>query len=193
MKPTVEDLQKDICDIQLIPTVPEEVKRIFKAAKDLYVFGYFRWYFFTISEHYANLAIESAIKHKYTQYLGEKVVLTCNGGDLSHEMIKPSYKGMIEFCKQNKKQGWNYRKLKVNGEKFPWIMRDLLDWLLKNGIQTKWQIDQLKFAIDARNDLSHLESVKIRYIGTTELKHVSVLINDLYHQERRSSMPNVIA
>jgi hypothetical protein len=192
-KPTVEDLQKDICDIQLIPTVPEEVKRIFKAAKDLYVFGYFRWYFFTISEHYANLAIESAIRHRYNQWLGEKVVLTCKGGDLSHEMIKPSYEGIIEFCKQNKKQGWNYNKLKVNGKNFPWRMTDLLDWLLKNGIQTKWQIDQLKFAIDARNDLSHLESVKIRYIGTTELKHVSELINKLYHQERHSSMPNVFA
>ena len=278
-KPTVEDLQKDICDIQLIPTVPEEVKRIFKAAKDLYVFGYFRWYFFTISEHYANLAIESAIRHRYnqwlgekvvltckggdlshemikpsyegiiefckqnrkqgwnynklkvngknfpwrmtdlldwllkngiqtkwqidqlksaiymryTQYLGEEVVLTCKGGDLSHEMIKPSYEGIIEFCKQNRKQGWNYNKLKVNGKNFPWRMTDLLDWLLKNGIQTKWQIDQLKFAIDARNDLSHLESVKIRYIGTTELKHVSELINKLYHQERHSSMPNVFA
>ncbi|MEA3416147.1 MAG: hypothetical protein U9R02_08350 [Thermodesulfobacteriota bacterium] len=183
-KPTVEDLQKDICDIQLIPTVPEEVKKIFKAAKDLYVFGYFRWYFFTISEHYANLAIESAIRHRYNQYLGEKVVLTCKGADLSHEIIKPSYEGIFEFCKQNRKLGWNYHKLKVNGENFPWRMGELLDWLLKNGIQTKWQRDRLKFAIDMRNALSHLESVKVRWIGTTELKRASVLINNLYHQER---------
>jgi len=63
-------------------------------------------------------------------------------------------------------------------------MEDLLDWLLKNDIQTKWQKDQLKSAIDTRNVLSHLESVKIRYIGTTELKRASVLINNLYHQER---------
>ena len=182
--PTVEDLQKDICDIQLIPTVPEEVKKIFKAAKDLYVFGYFRWYFFTISEHYANLAIESAVRHRYNQWLGEKAVLTCKGDDLSHEMIKPSYEGIFDFCKQNRKQGWNYHKLKVNGENFPWRMGDLLDWLLKNGIQTKWQIDRLKSAIDTRNALSHLESVPIMWIGTTELKRVSVLINNLYHQER---------
>ncbi len=63
-------------------------------------------------------------------------------------------------------------------------MKDLLDWLLKNGIQTKWQKDQLKSAIDTRDALSHLESVKVRWIGTTELKRVSVLINNLYHQER---------
>ncbi|MBW2741763.1 MAG: hypothetical protein JRE64_23615 [Deltaproteobacteria bacterium] len=183
-KPTVEDLQKDICDIQLIPTVPEEVKKIFKAAKDLYVFGYFRWYFFTISTHYAHLAIESAIKHRYNQWLGEKVVLTCKKGNLSHEIIKPSREGIFDFCKQNKKQDWNCYKLKVNGENFPVGMEDLLDWLLKNDIQTKWQKDRLKFAIDMRNNLSHLESVKIMWPTTIELKRVSVLINNLYHQER---------
>ena len=180
--PTVEDLQKDICDIQLIPIVPEEVKKVFKAAKDLYVFGYFRWYFFTISEHYAHLAIESAIKHRYNQWMGEKVVLTCKKGNLSHEMIKPSREGIFDFCKQNKKQGWNRYKLEVNGENFPVGMEDLWDWLLKNGIQTKWQIDQLKFAIDTRDALSHLESVPMRWIDTTRLKRASVLINNLYHQ-----------
>ena len=182
--PTVEDLQKDICDIQLIPTVPEEVKKIFKAAKDLYVFGYFRWYFFTISTHYAHLAIESAIKHRYNQWLGEKAVLTCKKGNLSHEIIKPSREGIFDFCKQNKKQGWKRYELEVNGENFPVGMKDLLDWLLKNGIQTKWQKDQLKSAIDTRDALSHLESVKVWWIGTTELKRVSVLINNLYHQEK---------
>jgi len=123
-KPTVEDLQKDICDIQLIPTVPEEVKKIFKAAKDLYVFGYFRWYFFTISEHYANLAVESAIKHKYTQYLGEKVVLTCKkkNVDLCHK-IKPSYERIQGFCEQHKEQDWNCYKLEVNGKNFLWEWR----------------------------------------------------------------------
>ena len=180
--PTVEDLQKDICDIQLIPIVPEEVKKVFKAAKDLYVFGYFRWYFFTISEHYAHLAIESAIKHRYNQWMGEKVVLTCKKGNLSREMIKPSREGIFDFCKQNKKQGWDRYKLEVNGENFPVGMEDLWDWLLKNGIQTKWQIDQLKFAIDTRDALSHLESVPMRWIDTTRLKRASVLINNLYHQ-----------
>lgn len=184
-KPTIEDLQKDICSIQLIPTVPEEVKRIFKAAKDLYVFGYFRWYFFTISNHYAYLAIESAIKHRYIQWLGEKVVLTSKkGGHLRHEMIKPSYERIIDFCKQNKKQGWNYRGLKVNGEDFPWKMELLLDCLLKNGIQTKWQRDRLEFAIYMRNALSHLEFVTINWSSPSELKLASVEINNLYHLER---------
>ena len=188
-KPTIEDLQKDICAIQLIPTVPEEVKRIFKAAKDLYVFGYFRWYFFTISNHYSYLAIESAVKHRYIQWLGEKVDLTCEGkkGSLSHEIIKPSYERITDFCWQNRKQGWNSYKLKVNGEDFPWNMPHLLDWLLKKGIQTKWQSDRLKIAIDMRNTLSHLESVTILWPNSSGLKTVAEQVNTLYHQNMNDS------
>lgn len=181
-RPTVEDLQKDICAIQLIPTVPDEVKMIFKSAKDLYVFGYFQWYFFTISNHYSYLAIESAVKHRFNQWLGEKVVLTCKKGNLSQEMIKPSYEKISDFCWQNWKQGWNCRKLKVRGEDFPYSMTRLLDWLLRKGIQTKWQRDMLKLAIDNRNALSHLEFVTIQWPNPSGLKIVAEQINTLYHQ-----------
>ena len=64
---TIEDLQKDICGIQLIPNVPEEVKKVFNAAKRLYIFGYYEYYFFTISQHYAFLALESALKNRYNE------------------------------------------------------------------------------------------------------------------------------
>ena len=64
---TIEDLQKSICGIQLIPSVPKEVKKVFGAAKKLYIFGYFEYYFFTISQHYAFLALESALKNRYNE------------------------------------------------------------------------------------------------------------------------------
>jgi hypothetical protein len=67
---TIEDLQKDVCDIQLIPLVPEEVKRVFHAAKRLYIFGYFDYYFFTISIHYAFLALESALRNRCREKYG---------------------------------------------------------------------------------------------------------------------------
>jgi hypothetical protein len=185
-KPTIEDLQKGICAIQLIPTVPEEVQRIFKAAKDLYVFGFFRYYFFTISQHYTYLAIESAIRHRYNQWLGEKAVLTCNykKKNLRHEMFNPTYHGIFDFCRQNKykNQGWNYHKLKVNGEAFPWKMDLLLNWLVEKNIQTKWQRNRLKLAIYLRNSLSHLEFVSISFPTTTVLELGAESINNLYHQ-----------
>ena len=64
---TIEDLQKSICGIQLIPSVPKEVKKVFGAAKKLYIFGYFEYYFFTISQHYTFLALESALKNRYNE------------------------------------------------------------------------------------------------------------------------------
>lgn len=68
---TIEDLQKSICNIQLIPDVPGEVKKVFNAAKRLYIFGYFEYYFFTISQHYAYLALESALRNRYNEIYGK--------------------------------------------------------------------------------------------------------------------------
>ncbi len=64
---TIEDLQESVCSIQLIPNVPEGVKKIFNAAKKLHIFGYFEYYFFTISQHYAFLALESALRNRYSE------------------------------------------------------------------------------------------------------------------------------
>jgi len=68
---TIEDLQKSVCGLQLIPRVPEEVKRVFRAAKRLHLFGYFEYYFFTISQHYAFLALESALRNRYSEIYGK--------------------------------------------------------------------------------------------------------------------------
>lgn len=182
-KSTIEDLQKDICTLQLIPTVPDEVKKIFKAAKNLYFFGYFQYYFFTISEHYAYLAIESALRHKYNQWIGDKAVLTCNYKKihLRHEMLNPSYLRIFDFCSKKKNQHWNYHKLKVNDEDFPWRNELLLNWLLSKGFITRWQRDRLNLALQLRNALSHLEFVTILYPSISGLKLAAELINNLYH------------
>lgn len=63
-------MQESICSIQLIPNVPKEVKKVFNAAKRLHIFGYFEYYFFTISQHYAFLALESALRNKYSDIYG---------------------------------------------------------------------------------------------------------------------------
>lgn len=67
----LEDLQQHVASMVLDPKVPDEVKRVFKAAKDLYLFGYFRYYFFTISNHYAFLSLESALRNKYNEVFGK--------------------------------------------------------------------------------------------------------------------------
>ena len=69
-KTEIEDLQRRVSNCQLIPKVPKQVKHVYNAAKKLYIFGYFDCYFFTISQHYAFLALESALRNKHSEIYG---------------------------------------------------------------------------------------------------------------------------
>ena len=111
---TLEDFQNHVADIQLIPTVPNDVRKIFKCAKELYIFGYFKYYFFTVSNHYAYLALESAIKNKYNEWLGSKAILT-NNKEESIEITSPSYRKIQDFCFKNKKN-WYCGQILVSSQ-----------------------------------------------------------------------------
>lgn len=180
---TIEDFQNHVADIQLIPTVPEDVRRIFNCAKDLYIFGYFRYHFFTVSNHYAFLALESAIKNKYNEWLGSKASLINKKGE-SIEISTPTYRKIEEFCFKNKKN-WNRDQIKVNGENFPYQMGKLLDWLVSKDIIKKWEKNSFDAGIYLRNSLSHLESTTILSPSASTLKVVAQDINKLYHMQLR--------
>jgi len=64
---TLEDLRDGVKNIQLSQNVPDEVKEIFEISKRLFIFGYFYYRFFTVSQHYAFLALESALRNKYKE------------------------------------------------------------------------------------------------------------------------------
>lgn len=176
---TTEDLQKHISDIQLIPQVPEAVKRVFRTAKDLYIFGYFRYIFFTVSAHYAYLALESAIKNRYATSLGDKAVLTNPKGQQC-EIGAPSWERIFQFCKRHSKEGWSGRKIMVNGEAFPSSMRSLLDWLVVNKVVPKWERLQYDAGVYLRHSLSHLESPSIFPPPAQTLRTMAEKINKLY-------------
>ena len=174
---TLEDLQEDVCDIQLIPNIPESIQKVFQYAKDLYIFGYFRYHFFTISQHYTFLALESAIKHRYMRSLGNKVVLT-NQKNNTVVLSHPTYYEIHDFCHKNK--GWNPQKLKVNGEPFRYNMPRLLEWLVDKGVITKWEKDIYDADRQLRNILSHLEQISIFMPSSETLKSVAYHINTLF-------------
>lgn len=87
-----EDLQQHISTIILDSKIPEEVKRVFNGAKDLYLFGYFCYYFFTISNHYALLSLESALRNKYNQLFRKSKTSV----PLKEVIIKLTKKGIIK-------------------------------------------------------------------------------------------------
>ena len=176
---TIEDLQKHISDIQVIPQVPEAVKRVFRIAKELYIFGYFRYIFFTASAHYAYLALESAIKNRYATSLGDRAILTNPTGQ-RYEIRPPSWERIFEFCKRHREEGWSARKIKVNGEDFPSSMPRLLNWLVANKLVPKWERPRYEAGVYLRHSLSHLESPSVLTPSAQTLRTTVEKINKLY-------------
>jgi len=185
----VTDLQKDVAKVQLISNVNEHVKRIFDKAKKLYVFGWYVYDFFPVAEHYATLALESAIKHSYFHHFGSKVTIRNKQGE---EAIigNANYARITEFCKYEKEKGWNIKKLTINNnERFLCYINDLLDWLVNHNIITKWERIRCGYKIDVRNYLSHPTFAPIYPAGTAfrTIEEVAYLINKMFSSLKSSS------
>lgn len=177
-KASIEERQQHVANIQLIPPVPEDVRRVFRTAKDLYIYGCFEYLFFTVSQHYAYLALESAIKHRYVKSLGNKAVIV-NEERETHIIENPTYERIWKFCKDNKKR-WNFNRVTVNDESFPHNGKLLLEWLVKKGIITKWEQHVYDAGLFLRNTLSHLEFAPIHIPNSGVLERVAEQINKLF-------------
>ena len=178
----LQKIQKHISSIQLIPLVPEPVQNAFSMSKNLFIFGYFQYRFFTIAQHYAFLALESAIKWCYAKSLKGKAILQdFEKKELLTEIEMPEYSKIHGFCNNNKKVGWNAKKLLVNGEKFPHSGTSLIDWLEKKHLIRKWEKNRYNAGISLRNSFSHLEYVSILTPRATPLQNVANQINQIFY------------
>ncbi len=181
----IEGLQKNIAHLQLIPQVPDEIKTIINRAKDLYIFGYFRYEFFTIASHYAFLALEAAMKTRYVSSLGEKVVLTDKiKSELKQVLNRPTFQDIQSFGIKTK--GWDVRTLLANGKSFPYNGKKLLDWLENKHLIRKWEKGSYEAGLNSRNYYSHLEKPPTM-IPDAKMLHVIINeINYMFHQKEDS-------
>jgi hypothetical protein len=177
---TLEQLQEDVSQIQLIPQVPEDIRRTFYLAKRLYVFGYLEYGFFTVSLHYAYAAMEAALHARWSAALPIPTVLTHRGnGKLESLTTGPAKHFAIRrLCRV---RGWNVRTLQVNGEPFPHTAKQVLVSLRKLGIITDWQLKQFgDMWLKRRNYHSHLEFAPVEPPQTDALVQVAGEINQLF-------------
>lgn len=174
--PTFQERQGAVCDIQLIPKVPRDIQLTFQRAKDIYVAGYFRYDFYTVAVHYAALAIEAAIKARWTSSLAQNVTLACGGK--TNDMAFPSHTKILRFCRREK---WDRNKTLVDGKPFPFSMTTLLDWLERERIVTKWERKGLTIGLNERNALSHVEHSSTDIPSADKLRFAARLINTLFH------------
>lgn len=177
----LESLQESVAHIQLIPKVPKEINTVFKRAKKLFILGCFEYELFTISQHYAYLALEAAIKIRYIMSLNNNAVLTIPKKKLKHEINNPSYFDIVNFCLNNNE--WRTNLLYVNEEQFPYNSTKLLDWLENNHLIRKWEKKIYKAGLDLRNYHSHLEEPSTTMPSAKLLHVIANEINYIFHKE----------
>ncbi len=173
---TIEERQKSVCGIQLIPKVPEDVRLTFRRAKDAYILGYFRYDFFTVAVHYASLALEAAIKARWSASLPQKVAIACGSDRV--EMHFPSHTKISDLFRRN---AWRGRTVLVDSLRFPLSTNALLDWLEREKIVTKWERKGLGIGLRMRNELSHVEHSTTDIPSSDKLQFVAGLVNKLFH------------
>jgi hypothetical protein len=174
--PAFEERQSAVCDIKLIPKVSEDIQITFQRAKDAYVLGYFRYDFFTVAVHYASLALEAAIKARWSASLPQKVILS-HGSDPTEEMPFPSH---TKISKLKRMKGWR-GKVCVDGVPFPSFTNELLDWLKYEKIVSAWERKCLSNGLAMRNELSHVEHSSTDTPSSDKLRFLANQINKLFH------------
>lgn len=176
----VAKLQRAVSNIQLIPKVPDDIRRAISMAKSLFIYGYFNYEFFTISQHYAYSALEGAIKIRYIKSFGNRVVLTDKKyKDLKVEFENPTYSRIERFCYET--NPWNVKRLLINGEDFQHNTKKLIQWLVNKKIIRKWEKEFFENSIEMRNIYSHFEHVQITMPKSSIIQRNVEKINHLFH------------
>lgn len=171
----IRKAQEDVARVQFIPQVPGEVRRVIHAAKRLYVFGLFEYEFFTISQHYAYLAVEAALYHRWSALQTKPFILTHESEQLT---IHDSGRGTIARICEHK--NWNRRTLRVNGQRFPFTSKSLLARLRKAGAITEHQHRDLEYWLKQRNSHSHREFGPLEMPDPGVIHDAAEIINALF-------------
>jgi hypothetical protein len=179
-KPLLERAER-VNSILLIPKVPHEVAITFEIARQLHVYSSFQHLLGTAAHHYLFLAIEAAVKHRWTATLPDPVEVTNKvGGKIL--LSKPRHQECFEIqAKQNGDKAWHFGKLKVNGRAFIPKIDDLVDELCSARLLSKWQQRRLKAGIRMRNHFSHREFSIIMPAGEDRFRDIAKDINHLFH------------
>jgi hypothetical protein len=182
LKPeTLSERHGSVAGIQLIPRVPESLKRTFRCAKRLYVYGHLEYDFFTVSLHYAHLALDAALHARWSATLPASVVLTLHKKkkvEKQETMVAPSHVKISTFCKYS---GWRPASVHVDGQPFPYTVRMVIADLTEKGFLSRWQQKMIQEAdVETRNSLTHLEFAPIHGPSPGTLEMAAETINSLF-------------
>jgi hypothetical protein len=173
---SIREIQEAIAHIKLTPKVSENVMRVFDWAKRLYIFGLFEYGFFTVSCHYAYLAVESAVYNRWNAALPSPTLLQCGSDSIT---VPTAGRGNISLMCKTK--GWKERQVRVNGRPYPWKVELAIEQLQQDGVITMWHQRRLRDVwMNLRNIHSHLEFASITGPRAGTLARAAEVINILF-------------
>jgi hypothetical protein len=187
------ELHASVASIQLIPQVPEGVRRTFDLAKRLYIYGHLEYGFFTVSLHYAHLAIDAALHARWSATLPASVLLTLHKKkkvEKQETMLSPSHTKIRNFCKT---YDWRVACVRVDGTPFPFTVSMVIEELAAKGFLSKWQQKMIQEVdVEIRNSLTHLEFAPIHMPSAHDLELAAETINELFDSlpiPRKAALP----
>jgi hypothetical protein len=178
---SLSERHASVASIQLIPQVYESLKRTFRCAKRLYVYGHLEYDFFTVSLHYAHLALDAALHVRWSATLPASVLLTLNKKKKvakQETMTLPSHLKINNFCRYHR---WNPAAVHVDGQPFPYTVNMVIAELTAKGLLSKWQQKMIQEVdVQIRNSLTHLEFAPIHGPSPEALEMTAETINGLF-------------
>ena len=179
----VEETGAQLDQFQLIPKVPGEVSITLEISKQLEMFSRFHHWIGTPATHYAYLAVEAAILHRWRALLPDPVIVKSKNGK-QNTLSKPGHQAFFALAANNppaEAKSWHYRNILVNGRRFPHKIEMVLDDLLEAKVITKWHRKRLLNVYSLRNHYSHREFSTIYSQGMEAIKGATWDINMLFH------------
>lgn len=182
---SLSELQEDVADIQLIPQVPDGVREIIWQAKQLYIYGFFEYRFFTIASHYTYAAVEAALRSRWALCL--PIPSTLKFKDREFLTERTGYWDIESCCTA---QGWKLTNLLVNGKHFPRTSDSLLSWLQHESVINDWQ--KWRFGdvySKLRNLYSHMDGCSFHGGDSEALEDAVEQINILFDSVPLATRP----
>jgi len=175
MRPdTLAEWQERVRHIQLIPKVPEDVRRNLEWTKRLHIFSYFEYAFSTIAQHYLYLTAESAVKTRWIATLPPRLRIVRPDGS-SEEIPRGSHYSLSDVMREDKNKGAT-----LEGVPFPSPLRAIVARLKTIGVIEGWQKTVLERCAYFRNVYSHREHATISPASPGDIEEVAYLINWMF-------------
>lgn len=194
------DYQRSIAELQLHSGVPEAVLIQFETAKNLYLYGWFVYRFYPVSEHHALTCLELALRTRF----GKEIPKKYYGGK------KPTLKPLLRYaidCQEIKNAGFRrwrervefrarqrYEWAKIREMKEKGLDSTVLDYSAVEITDEDRDWDYLNILLDSlpfsRNDYAHgSASLHNQVRGTIEL--VGEIINQVFPPSKTVNLQTV--